>query len=54
MVKKSQHFIFLKKAICENNGYTLLIESIEPHPNIQLFVLTILMTNLLNMEKDAP
>ena len=49
MVKKSQHLIFLKKVICENDGYTLLIENIGFHSNIQLFVLTILITNLLNL-----
>ena len=52
--QKKSTFHFLKKVIRENNGYTLLIENIRFHPNIQPFVLTILMKNLSNMEKDSP
>ena len=53
MVKKSQHFIFPKKVVCENNGYTLLIGNIGFHQNIQLFVLTILMKKIINYGKKC-
>ena len=52
--QKKSTFHFPEERDLPEHGYTLLIENIGFHPNIQLFALTILMTNLLNVEKDAP